>query len=73
MNYVKRKNMSTATGRHFNVPGHTQSDLKHEVIAILNGPSLPNRPKRLQLEERLIERLRTMEPHGLNDKNSQRV
>ena len=72
-NYVKRKDMSAATGRHFNIPGHKLSDLKHQVIAILHGPSIPKCPKRLQLEERLIERLRTMEPHGLNDKNSQRV
>lgn len=72
-NYVRRKDMSTATGRHFNMPGHKSSDLNYQVIATLTGPSLPKCPKRLKLEERLIERLRTMEPHGLNDKNSLRV
>ena len=67
-NYMKRKDKYAAIGRHFNMPGHKHSDLKYQVIAILTRPSLPICPKRLQLEERLIERLCAMEPHGLNDK-----
>ena len=71
--YIKRKNLNTATGRHFSQPGHTKFDMNHRVIAILKGECIRNNPKLLELEERLIERLRTMEPIGLNDKNSQRV
>ena len=71
--YIRRKKMDTATGKHFNLPGHTKFDMDHRVISVLRGACTRNNPKLLELEERLIERLRTMEPHGLNDKNSQRV
>ena len=71
--YIKRKDLNTASGRHFSQPGHSKFDMNHRVIAILKGACFRNNPKLLQLEERLIERLRTMEPIGLNDKNSQRV
>ena len=71
--YIRRKQMDTATGKHFNLPGHTKFDMDHRVISVLRGACTRNNPKLLELEERLIERLRTMEPHGLNDKNSQRV
>ena len=54
-------------------PVNTQFDLNHRVIAILGGDCIRNNPKLLELEELLIERLRTMEPLGLNNKNSQRV
>ena len=65
--------MDTATGKHFNLPDHTHFDLNHRVIAILGGTCTKNNPKLLELEEQLIERIRTMEPIGLNDKNSQMV
>ena len=70
--YIRRKRMETATGKHFNLPGHTKFDMNHHVISILRGACLRNNPKLLEMEDRLIERLRTMEPHGLNDKSSQR-
>ena len=73
LRYVRKKKMDTATGKHFNLPGHTHFDLNHRVIAILGGTCTKNNPKLLELEEQLIERIRTMEPIGLNDKNSQRV
>ena len=71
--YIRRKDLNTATGKHFSQPGHSKFDMNHRVIAILKGACFKNNPLLLQLEERLIERLRTMEPIGLNDKNSQRV
>ena len=73
LSYARRKKMDTATGKHFSLPGHTHFDINHRVISILGGAITKNNPKLLELEEMLIERLRTMEPIGLNDKNSQRV
>ena len=35
--YIRRKKMDTATGKHFNLPGHTKFDLNHRVVAILRG------------------------------------
>ena len=73
LGYIRRKKVDQATGKHFNLPGHTIHDMNHRVIAHLKGEYIRNNPKLIELEERLIERLRTMEPHGLNDRNSLRV
>ena len=45
----------------------------HPTIQNLQGPCYRSNPKLLKLKEKLIERLRAMEPIGLNDKKSQRV
>ena len=61
LGYIRRKRMETATGKHFNLPGHTKFDMNHHVISVLKGACHRNNPRLLELEERLIERLRTTE------------
>ena len=73
MGYIRRKKVNQATGKHFSLLGHTIHDMNHRVIAHLTSEPVRNNPQHIELEERLIERLRTMEPHGLNDRNSLRV
>ena len=63
INYVNR--FTEATGKHFNLPGHSHKDLQVQVIEKV----CPNTESiRLQREDLWIRRLNTMEPNGLNKK-----
>ena len=63
INYVNR--FTEATGKHFNLPGHSHKDLRVQVIEKV----CPNTESiRLQREDLWIRRLNALEPNGLNKK-----
>ena len=59
--YIKKK--KEATGIHFSTQGHSNSDMKIQIIEKV----MPNSPyMRLEREEMWIRKLLTKTPHGLN-------
>ena len=45
LGYIRRKRMETATGKHFNLPGHTKFDMNHRVISIQRGACQRKQPQ----------------------------
>ena len=64
-----RKNLDTSVSRHFNLGDHTIQDVMVQGIALVNKPKKTQNEIdriRLNIECKLIEKLNTLEPHGLN-------
>jgi hypothetical protein len=61
------------TGRHFNSPGHHISDFECQVIWIMNSKPKRSDPKRISKKEFLIDRLKTRNPRGLNERISRQI
>jgi hypothetical protein len=51
------------TGEHFNLPDHSHSDMKVQIVEKIRPNSEENRRER---EEFWIEKISTKAPHGLN-------
>ena len=67
--YVKNRNLDTATGRHFTLPGHTQEpDFKVHILDFIYRHPCSPASKRLRnlIENKWIHRLRTVIPDGIN-------
>ncbi len=68
LGYIRRKEYDNATGKHFNLPGHSSQHFKSEVIQIMKNKCVPHDPTRLSKEDKWIEQLKTRERNGLNDR-----
>ena len=64
LGYVKNKKSTKATGEHFNLKGHKQSDLQVSIVEKLNSTSEQFRKQR---EKMYIQKFNT-KYKGLNQK-----
>ena len=64
LGYVKNKHLNKATGEHFNIKGHNQSDMKISIIEKLHSSSEQYRKQR---EKMFIAKLNT-KYKGMNQK-----
>ena len=71
--YIKLKDLTQSTGRHFNLAGHTSLDFHCHVIHLLHGTPIRKDDKRTEKEELFIDQLKTREPLSLNDKGRKRI
>ena len=71
--YVRRKETDQPIGLHFNLKNHKKEDMIFQIIQTLKTEPVAWDPLRLQREHHWIDQLKTMEPHGLNEKNILRV
>ena len=71
--YVRRREIQQPIGLHFNLKNHKKEDMIFQIIQILQTTPVAWDPHRLDREHYWIDQLKTMEPHGLNEKNVQRV
>ena len=68
MKYVTNKKLDTATGAHFNLPGHSLEDMQYQIAYIIYKEPIRFDRTRTTLELEWINRLRTFSPNGLNEK-----
>ena len=71
--YIKLKDLTQSTGRHFNLPGHSYLDFHCRVIHLLYGTPIRRDEKRTDKEESFIDQVKTREPLGLNYKGRKRI
>ena len=70
MRYIQKPWVyNTPTGDHFNLPNHSSNDFQCQVIHILNTTPIRNDKRRTNMEESIIDRLKTRKPRGMNDKS----
>jgi hypothetical protein len=71
--YIRNKDLTQSTGRHFNQPGHTSAHFQCRVIHLLPGTPILKDDKRTDKEEAFMDQLKAREPLGLNDKGRKRT
>ena len=71
--YVRRKDLQQPIGLHFNLRNHTIDDMKFQVIQKFMRKPIPRDPERISREEFWMDQLKTLQPQGLNNKNTQRI
>ena len=63
---VRNNNVDKSVARHFNAANHSISDIKVCAISLISGGN----DSRKRHEKRLIFKIGTIHPHGLNERFS---